>query len=98
MLTNFRTYQLSLAVYEGCVPVKAPEYLRDQLVRAALSAVLNTAEGSAKPTPKERRRFFSMAYASCRETQALIQILKLKHLEPIADQLGACLYRLVHPK
>jgi four helix bundle protein len=98
MLDNFRTYQLSLELHHGCEAVSAPHYLKDQLMRASLSAVLNTAEGSAKPTPNERRRFFSMAYASCRETQALIQILKRKELEATADQLGACLYRLVHPK
>lgn len=98
MLDGFRTYQLALTLYHGCEAVQAPHYLRDQLLRASLSAVLNTAEGSAKPSAKERRRFFSMAYASCREVQALIQILKRKELESTADQLGACLYRLVHPK
>ena len=98
LLKNFRTYQLSLELYHGCEAVQAPHYLRDQLLRAALSAVLNTAEGAAKPTDKDRRRFFAISHGSCREVQALIQVLKLKDLESTADQLGACLYRLVHPK
>jgi four helix bundle protein len=98
MLKGFRTYQLSLDLYRGCKAVKAEPYLKDQLMRASLSIALNLAEGSAKPTPKERRRFYSIAYASCRETQSLIQILSRKELEPKADELGACLYRLVHSK
>ncbi len=98
MLKNFKTHDLSVKLYQGCTKVKAPHYLKDQLLRASLSVVLNVAEGSAKPTPKERSRFYAIALGSCRETQALIQVLGRKDLEGIADQVGACLYRLTHPK
>jgi four helix bundle protein len=96
MLTHFRTYQLALKLYEACEPIPCPRHLRDQLLRASLSIVLNTAEGSAKPSPKEQRRFYGIALASTRETQALLQILKRTEEFKIADQVGACLYRLTH--
>ena len=98
MLQNFRSYQLSLQLYRECERVTAPHHLKDQLARATLSVVLNLAEGSAKPTPKERRRFYSIALASTREVQALIEILGRRDLWPAADQVGACLYRLVNPR
>src|SRR5262245_12242765 len=98
LLNNFCTYQLSLQLYKGCESVQAPGYVRDQLMRAALSSVLHIAEGAAKPTDKDRRRFYAIAYGSCREVQALIQVLGREELKSVADQLGACLYRLVHPR
>ncbi|MCC7440732.1 MAG: four helix bundle protein [Bdellovibrionales bacterium] len=97
MIKKFRTYDLALELYRGCEKVSAPHHLKEQLLRASLSVVLNTAEGSAKPTAKERRRMYSIALASCRETQALIQILNRKELEEVAHRTGGCLYRLVHP-
>lgn len=98
MLQKFESYQLSLQLYRGCQEVKAPGYVKDQLNRAALSVVLNLAEGSAKPTPKERCRFYSIALASAREVQALLEILGRKELHVISDRVGACLYRLSHPR
>ena len=54
--------------------------IKDQLERASLSIVLNLAEGSAKTTAKERARFYSIAYASLRETQVLLEILEQTEL------------------
>ena len=85
MLTGFKSYQLSLQLYRECERVTAPHHLKDQLNRAALSVVLNLAEGSAKPTPKERRRFYSIALASTREVQALIEVIGCQQLWPLAD-------------
>ncbi len=98
MVQSFKTYQLSLELYQACEKVQCAHYIRDQLLRAALSVTLNLAERSANPTPKERSRFYSISLASLREIQARLEILKRKELWPLADQLGACLYRLTHPK
>ena len=98
MLHGFKSYQLSLQLYRACAAVSAPHHLKDQLLRASLSIVLNLAEGSAKPTPKERRRFYSISLASAREVQALIEIIGRQDLWSLGDQVGACLYRLVHPR
>lgn len=84
MFKNFKTYQLALQFHRECEQTKVPSYLRDQLLRASSSVVLNIAEGSGKITPKDRRKFFAIALGSLPSD--------------VSDQLGACLYRLCHPK
>ena len=96
MLKNFRTFDLAVQLYQGCEKVQARSHLKDQLLRASLSVVLNTSEGSAKPSAKDRQRFYGIALGSCRETQALLLLLKRDDLFQIADQVGGCLYRLTH--
>ena len=96
MLKNFRTFDLAVELYRGCEKVQARSHLRDQLLRASLSIVLNTSEGSAKPSPKDRKRFYGIALGSCREVQVLLMLLGQAELSCIADQVGACLYRLTH--
>jgi hypothetical protein len=58
--TNFRTYELALDLYHECAGVKAAAVIRNQLERASLSIVLNLAEGAAKPTVADKRRFFAI--------------------------------------
>ena len=96
MLQNFRSYQLSLQLYRECRELRLPHHLKDQLVRAASSISLNLAEGSAKPASKERRRFYTIAFASLREVQAVIDLEgeSLASIRGQADVLGAHLYRL----
>ncbi len=97
MLSNFKSYQLALSLYKKARGQKLPYFLKDQLERAASSVVLNLAEGSARTSPKERKRFYVIAFASLREIQALIDMEdSLIELHPLADQLGACLYKLTH--
>ena len=69
--------------------------LRDQFERASLSIVLNLAEGSGKPTTKDRRKFYAIAMGSLRETQALLKILSWQAELKASDQLGAYLYKLI---
>jgi four helix bundle protein len=52
-----------------------PRYFQDQLGRAALSVVLNIAEGSGRESIKDQRHFFVMANGSLREVDALIDCL-----------------------
>ena len=96
MLSKFRTYQLSLELYREAKTVKLPHSLKDQLLRAASSVCLNLAEGSAKPTEKDRAKFYAIAFGFCREVQSLIvmEAETLGKLHPIADRLGGSLYRL----
>ncbi|MBY0471485.1 four helix bundle protein [bacterium] len=98
MLQNFRSYQLAVQLYKDCKPIKAQSHIKDQLSRATLSVVLNLAEGSAKPTPKERKRYYSIALASLRETQAILTILEQQKEFTVSNDLGAMLYKLVHSK
>ena len=96
-LLNFRTYELSITFYRECKTVKLSHALKDQLMRAASSITLNLAEGAAKPSTKERLRYYSIAFGSLREIQAIIRLEDLTSLHPRADHLAASLYKLAHP-
>ncbi|MEK6578614.1 MAG: four helix bundle protein [Bdellovibrionota bacterium] len=96
MLQKFRTYQLALDFYQQCKKVSLPFHLRDQLMRASSSIALNLAEGSAKPTHKDRMKFYRIALGSLREVQAIISLEQLNVLKCSADHLGASLYKLTH--
>ena len=93
-LENFRSYQLALSFHKQCQGLKLKGSLRDQLKRASESIVLNLAEGSAKPSPAERKRFYRMSLGSLREIQAIFDLQEMTLLKVEADQLGAHLYKL----
>jgi len=93
-MKNFRCYQLAKDLYQECkqLPVKGCQ--RDQLIRASLSICLNLAEGSAKQTDKERRRFYYIALGSQREVHCLLELEGFSTLTEKSDHLGASLYKL----
>jgi four helix bundle protein len=93
--TNFRTYEQAVELYRECAKLRLKGCVRDQLQRASLSIVLNLAEGAAKPTKADKKRFFAIAYGSIRETQALLRLLERGELFARADRLGAQAYRLM---
>ena len=93
MLSKFRTYQLALKLYEKCEAINVG-HLRDQLLRASSSIVLNLAEGSAKSSIKDRKRYYSIALGSLREVQAILDLKKNANLFQETNHLGACLYKL----
>lgn len=99
-MKTFKTYQLALELHRHCRAIKMPSYLNDQLLRSSSSIVLNIAEGSGKPTTADRRRFYAIALGSLRESMAALEIRGEipADVAAIADQLGACLYRLCHPR
>jgi four helix bundle protein len=49
-------------------------YLSDQLKRAMTSIVLNIAEGNARRSSLERKRFFDISMASSSEVSSIIEI------------------------
>ena len=81
--------------YFALQELKLPRYLKDQLNRASLSVCLNLAEGSGKSSVKDRKRFYEMAFASHRECQALLELVKSPKLAREADQLGGSLFQLI---
>jgi four helix bundle protein len=96
-LQNFRTYGLAVDFHRDCKPIRLTPSLRDQLTRASQSIVLTLAEGSAKPTPKDRARYYSMALGSFRECQAILSLAEQSSTSALIaqyDELGACLYKL----
>jgi len=68
--------------------------MKDQFERALLSIPLNLAEGNAKPSAKERRKFYFIALGSLREIQTILILANDLHLVKDADTLGAHLYLL----
>lgn len=98
MIKNFRSYDLAVQFYKKCKDFKLPQHLKSQLVRAASSIVLNLAEGSAKPTFKDRRRYYFISLASVRECQSILDISN--NFDPdlfvLADTLGAHVYKLCY--
>ena len=93
-MKTFRCYQMSKELYKECLTTPVKGAARDQLHRAMLSVCLTLAEGSAKASQKERRRFYSMSLASMREVQAIIDLHNLPHVVT-ADILGASIYKLI---
>ncbi|MBI5069736.1 MAG: four helix bundle protein [Deltaproteobacteria bacterium] len=52
-------------------------HLRDQALRAAQSAALNTAEGAGRVTRADKARAFAIARAECVEAAAAVEIAAL---------------------
>ena len=96
MLRDFRAFQLAKEFHWACKDLKVSRYLQDQLLRASSSVALNIAEGSAKRTEPEQRRFYKIALASLRECEAIVEIERIEVPEILkkADQLGAILFTL----
>jgi four helix bundle protein len=69
-MKDFRTYQLALDFYRQCQTAHAREPIKSQFSRAGLSIILNLAEGTGKITPKDKRKFYSIAMGSLREVHA----------------------------
>jgi four helix bundle protein len=94
-MKNFRTYELAKQFYKDCQKLKLKAPLKDQFDRAILSVILNLVEGSAKPTQKDRKRFYSIAMGSLREVQAILDLSGHQELLQQSDPVAACLFRLI---
>jgi four helix bundle protein len=86
--------ELAKGFFADCQRVRCAAYMRDQLLRAALSVVNNLSEGSAKPSVRERARYYAIALGSFRECQGMLELLEQNALLKGHDLLGVCLYRL----
>lgn len=99
-MKTFRTLDLAIEFYDLSEKVGVTGNLRDQLLRAASSISLNLAEGNAKWSVKEKKRFYQNAYCSAQECKTIFRLLKLENSEAavIADRLSAGLYKLMTSK
>lgn len=81
--------------------------LRDQIKRAALSIILNIAEGSAKKSDREFAHFLEIAIGSVNEVVACLDVMKERKLlsnekfldlsnkfEGVAKQIGGFIKKL----
>ncbi|MBX7139004.1 MAG: four helix bundle protein, partial [Oligoflexia bacterium] len=66
--------------------------------RASSSIVLNLAEGAGRATRADQNRFFSIAFGSLRECQAILDLHDSGNspASELADKLAAHLFRLIH--
>lgn len=91
---NFRTYQLSIQFYQEGQKLKLKGPVKAQFDRASYSIISNLAEGSAKPTAADRRKYYYIALGSLRESQVAVHLFGNQELIKLSDCLGAHLYRL----
>ena len=96
-MSTFRTLELAEKFYLMSENTNLRGNLRNQLLRAASSIALNLAEGNAKQSVREKKRFYKTAYASLKECQTIFKLGKVKDdlLISTADHLGACLWKLI---
>ncbi len=95
-MKSFRTLDLAVEFYEKVEGLEVKGHLRDQLLRAAASIPLNLSEGNAKPSPKEKKRFYQTAYASIQECKTIFKLMKLEDdIVDFADKLGAYNFKLL---
>ncbi len=65
-----------------------PYHLKSQFLRASSSVTLNLAEGAAKPSTKERAKFYRISLGSIRECEAIMDLLNLQNAQ-IKEQLDS---------
>lgn len=99
-MKNFRTLELAIEFYDQVLHLKSTGHLRDQLIRAASSVPLNLSEGNAKPSIKEKRRYYQIAYGSLKECQTIFKMMNLQDQKALAtaDHLGGSIYKLINAK
>ena len=69
-------------------------YLADQLQRAALSIVLNIAEGAGKFSPADKNAFYLRASGSATESAAVLDVCQRLNLATSVDADKALLERI----
>jgi len=73
-MKSFRTLDLAIEFYDLFKHSTIKGNLRDQLLRAASSISFNLAEGNAKRTEREKKRYDHTAYASVQECKTILRL------------------------
>jgi four helix bundle protein len=83
---KLHAYQVALELHGLCCTLASPltRITRDQLERASLSVVLNTAEAAGRRSRRSKAYFFMTARGSATEVAALLDVLALRRLAPPA--------------
>ena len=102
----YKARKVYLKILEEVVMTSTLSHItRDQLRRAALSIVLNIAEGSTRITPNAKINFYVMARGSTAECYAIIDLISLSpervegyaynELLAMLDEISKMLYGLI---
>ncbi len=96
-MKTFRTLDLAVEFHDQIESLIGSSHLKSQILRASSSIALNLAEGNAKFSVAEKRRFYTIAYSSLKECQTALKLMKIEDPQILkrADHLGACLYKLM---
>ncbi len=99
-MKTFRTLELAIQFHEMTEQTTISGHMKDQLLRASTSIALNLAEGNAKPSEKEKKRYYQTAYGSLKECQTIFRLTKETDTTLLqkADHLGASIYKLLQSK
>ena len=87
---NMDVYKLSIEFVAQANEIieklpKGRRYIADQLQRAALSVVLNIAEGAGKFAPRDKASFYTIARGSATECAAILDVCE--RLEIIENKI-----------
>ena len=79
--------RVALAAHAQATTILAGEHriLRDQLERASLSVILNTAEGAGRRSRTDKRRHYAIARGSAMECAAAVDVVAIRRLADPAD-------------
>jgi len=80
--SKLHCYQVALELHTQCSVLVAVLHrvVRDQLERASLSVLLNTAEAGGRRSRRDKARYFAYARGSATEVAALLDVLERRHL------------------
>ena len=76
-------YRIAVKFHRSLVPlreVRGAADLRDQILRAAESIVLNIAEGAGRVGSDDKRRIYRMASGSAMECAAALELLRNRNI------------------
>jgi four helix bundle protein len=88
---RLHVYGVALELHTLCATLVSSlnRIVRDQLERASLSVVLNTAEASGRRSRRDKARYYAIARGSATEVAALLDVLERRHLaSPAAIRTG----------
>lgn len=83
MFTDFKDkeiYKKAKDLYSlvnGCLTNDVPRPLKDQILRAVISVILNFSEGYGRFTKKDKKHFYITARASLNETATCFDLIML---------------------
>ena len=80
---------LEFHVIATAMAPRCDSVLRDQLRRASLSIILNTAEGAGQRSRLQKRHLYSIARGSAMECAAIVDVVRLRGAAAVTDCASA---------
>jgi four helix bundle protein len=94
-MTNLNALELAIDLYRECEKLKVGNPLKDQILRAAVVIPRYIVDGSGHLSLKDRKRYYSVALDTVRETQALVKSVNNQKLIDDYSKLDELVSELV---